>query len=473
MPNVTQEHRSKRRTALKQLRSAGLLAIFALLAAAPASAQMPPGFDAAFSRNFVSGGDTGYLMMPPVLVSGPTVEEAAWSPDGQYVAIRRVNSRITARQVTAMMSSIKSASPPPVHGDMGDNELLIYSRQGKLFSVWKESLTSGGAADLGWLEGNVLIVLTATGMDDAPPVHTPLVVRVSPGRAATSSLPSSTKPLDVDYSPTLDAALITYDDDGYVIRASGADSSAKRGSVGPFEALVWSADGSEPYLEIRGQDGQKKYYGFSESELRPLEQAPALHDGRRVAQPDLPVSLAMRKTTLTLGGSQVETRALWVRVAGQKEKDYPGLVCADVTDTYAALSPTGDAVLYITADGAAMVRSLVPVDIMLVTQAREAAFRAALLHQGRQIGMAVRIFAADNDERLPAPNEFADSVGKYIKHIFEANVPWLDLFQYTYTGGSLSDIANPSVTVLGYLPGPGGFAVLYADGHTKWQSSLP
>lgn len=459
---------------MKQANLAILILLTALVSVAPASAQMPPGFpegDGAYSRNFVSGGDTGYLMIPPVLVSGSAVEEATWSPDGQYVAIRRVNSRITARQVTAIMNSIKSASPPPAQGDMGDNELLIYSRQGKLCSVWKSNLMGGQVTEMGWLKGSVLIVVTATGMDSAAPLITPLVVRVSPGRAATSSLPSSTNPPDVDFSPTLDAALITYDDDGYVIRASGADSSAKRGSVGPFEALVWSADGTEPYLRTAGPNGEEVYLGFGATQLVQMERKPELRDGRRVAQPDLPVSLARRKTTLTLGGSKVETKALWIKVAGQNEKNYPGLVCADVTD--AELSPTGDAVLYIAADGAAMVRSLVPVDIALVTQARETAFRTTLLHWGKQIGMAVRMFASDHDETLPAPGEFAESVAKYIGLISEANEPWLELFQYTYAGGSLNGVDNPSETVLGYLPGPGGFAVLYADGHTKWQSSVP
>lgn len=459
---------------MKQVKLAILIILTSLVSLAAASAQMLPGFpqgDAAFSRNFVSGGDIGYFMIHPVLVSGPMVEEATWSPDGQYVAIRRVNSRITTKQVTAILDSIKSASPPPVHGNMGDNELLIYSRQGKLFSVWKFDLTGGQVTEMGWLKGSVLIVVTATGIDSAAELRTPLVVRVSPGRAATYSLPSSKNGQLVYYSPTLDAALITYDDDAYVIRASGADSSAKRGSVGRVEAVVWSADGTEPYLRRAGPNGEEVYLGFGATELVQMDRKPELRDGWRVDQMDLPVSLARRKTTLTLEQSKVETKALWIKVAGQNEKNYPGLVCADVTG--AELSPTGDAVLYITADGAAMVRSIVPVDIALVTQAREATYRTTLLSWGKQIGKAVCLFASDHDKTLPAPGEFAESVAKYIKLICKADVPWLELFQYTYAGGSLDGVDNKSMTVLGYLPGPGGFAVLYADGHTRWQSSVP
>ena len=40
---------------------------------------------------------------------------------------------------------------------------------------------------------------------------------------------------------------------------------------------------------------------------------------------------------------------------------------------------------------------------------------------------------------------------------------------YTYPGGPLSEIASPATTVIGTMKGASGQAIIYADGHVKWQ----
>ena len=42
-------------------------------------------------------------------------------------------------------------------------------------------------------------------------------------------------------------------------------------------------------------------------------------------------------------------------------------------------------------------------------------------------------------------------------------------FVYTYGGGALKDIDSPTTTETGYVNGPNGKAVIYADGHVKWR----
>ena len=45
-------------------------------------------------------------------------------------------------------------------------------------------------------------------------------------------------------------------------------------------------------------------------------------------------------------------------------------------------------------------------------------------------------------------------------------------FVYTYSGPTnLSKIEKPSETALGYIPSPGGRALIFADGHVKWEPS--
>jgi len=78
------------------------------------------------------------------------------------------------------------------------------------------------------------------------------------------------------------------------------------------------------------------------------------------------------------------------------------------------------------------------------------------------------MFAQDNDEVLPSPDGIQEKLMPYLQ-----NTALFSSFTYTYAGGAMSDIVSPSETILGYVAGPGGHAVLYADGHAKWQNDHP
>jgi len=44
-------------------------------------------------------------------------------------------------------------------------------------------------------------------------------------------------------------------------------------------------------------------------------------------------------------------------------------------------------------------------------------------------------------------------------------------FSFALSGEKLSSITNPADTILGYVTGPGGRAIIYVDGHVKWEPS--
>jgi prepilin-type processing-associated H-X9-DG protein len=99
------------------------------------------------------------------------------------------------------------------------------------------------------------------------------------------------------------------------------------------------------------------------------------------------------------------------------------------------------------------------------TQAQNAARRAALISNAKQLGLGVMMYAQDNNEILPAPgSSFQDLIMPYVK-----NESLFSGFVYEHSGGPLSAISDPSKTRLGYVPGPGGRAILYADGHVIWE----
>lgn len=445
-----------------------LSGLAALLIAVPAAAQLlgTPGGDQAFSRNFAMGGGKGYLMMPPVLVSGPSVEQADWSLDGKYVALRRVTSRLTARQLTAMLDP-KPGQDKPI--DAGDYELLIYSRQGKLYPIWKAGLGRGSVVEVTWLEGGVLMALTERTGSDGKPELVYIASRPSGSGFATTSLPRSAEWRGMEVSPTSAAAVVDTDQGICVVRTAGQDSLVSNLPKLPNRRIVWSADGAEPYVEAPGEGDAKVYYAFFGSELAPMQQAPELYSALRGrVEPAPRMELVAQQAALAHGTARAAARSLWLEVPepDPKAKPLPGLVCGDAVEGW--LSPSADAALYITADGAAFIRGIVPVDPALVTEARDRAMRATVLSWSKQIGQALVMFAADNQDRLPPPAEFADKLKLYLR---DDPTGMLQLFQYTCTADSLDGMANPGEAILGYLPGPGGMAVVYADGHAAWKAS--
>jgi hypothetical protein len=76
------------------------------------------------------------------------------------------------------------------------------------------------------------------------------------------------------------------------------------------------------------------------------------------------------------------------------------------------------------------------------------------------------MFASDHDDTFPSANDpISAALLPYLK-----NEGLFQNFTYTFGGGKLSDIAAPNEQVLGNVLGPGGKAIIYADGHVVWEA---
>ena len=65
-------------------------------------------------------------------------------------------------------------------------------------------------------------------------------------------------------------------------------------------------------------------------------------------------------------------------------------------------------------------------------------------------------------------SRFADGISPYLKN--DAAVQ-----SFTYVGpdgGPLTGVTSPATTIMGYIAAPGGRAVVYVDGHVKWEDTL-
>ena len=112
----------------------------------------------------------------------------------------------------------------------------------------------------------------------------------------------------------------------------------------------------------------------------------------------------------------------------------------------------------------AIIAILAAILFPVFAQARSKARQAAGLSNGKQLGLAILMYAQDYDETYPTPDGINGKLAPYLK-----NESLFQGFTYTFGGGSMSGVERPAETEMGFVTGPGGRAVIFADGHVKWK----
>jgi hypothetical protein len=168
------------------------------------------------------------------------------------------------------------------------------------------------------------------------------------------------------------------------------------------------------------------------------------------------------------GNEQVQM-ALLEQGVNPKTERFLIAASADRTE----VSPAGDAILYVNSEGAFVV-GLLRTPKSVVEQARTAAERTKLLNNGKQIALAMIMWGQDHDDTLPGQGgDLKGTLTPYVRNDSIFGGADGGAFVYSLNGGSFSGIKDPANTMMGYIAGPGGYAVVYADGHVKWSAELP
>ena len=152
------------------------------------------------------------------------------------------------------------------------------------------------------------------------------------------------------------------------------------------------------------------------------------------------------------------------------ERERRALVTAD--GEAVTLMPDGSAALYLTSDGTLMAAPITRVPARAYRDGQREMHRLKTMQNAKQIGLGMLMDAQDYDETLPPSGDLANVVNPYLRDSDVFQNPATGEFSFRYTGpagGKLGSVERPAETVLGYLDGPGGRAVLYADGHVKWE----
>ena len=120
-------------------------------------------------------------------------------------------------------------------------------------------------------------------------------------------------------------------------------------------------------------------------------------------------------------------------------------------------------------------------------RAKDKAQATACLNNVRQLGMAVLMYAADHEERLPEADSWKDAIAEYVRDneaLFTCPATGQGyIFNEALSGVDLKDIDNPQGTPMLWEPaldaegqvGPhmGQFNVCYVDGHARMVDALP
>jgi hypothetical protein len=149
----------------------------------------------------------------------------------------------------------------------------------------------------------------------------------------------------------------------------------------------------------------------------------------------------------------------WLR--SRTETENPQAVVAE--HATAAELPHGQRFVAYVVNGTLFTRQIVEMSLDQYRQARDAAARAEVLSKAKQVGLGVLIYLTDHDDTL-GPDFKVSDLEPYLK-----NNSLLDGFVMVWPGGSINDVKEPASTVMGYIEGADGRAVVYLDGHVKWE----
>lgn len=401
-------------------------------------------------------GDNAILPAPPSVVADYS-EQGVWSPDGRFVLAWRNALRLPLNL------------PDPAV----DNGLWLWTAQtGKTREVWQSRMMHPQNTPIGWLSGTSVALTTV----EVPPVQPNPQVPTKADRwiarldARTGSvkLTANIPPYEeVQVAPRVPYAVVR-DGDGSLrlVKSDGVIGAAISLPNGkPPAHAFWAADGMT--LLIGGDYSNEKdalvgsVFGYDprSGKVRPVD-APAARWSER--EPAAAVRLVHSRGDLRDGPSAIPLKPLWL-TARQGVPPARTLIAPDAE--WGKLSPSGDGVLYLQ-DGTLMVRRLVTFPKVAINKAQETAQRQVLMSDCKQIGLALIIHAGENGDQLPGQGEPVDAI---ITKIAKSEIITQG-FIYTFPGGKITDIQEPSKTILGYKLGAGGRANVYADGHVMWEA---
>lgn len=431
---------------------------------ATSAAQIPA------ANSMVLSGKTAFGMAGPRMIADGGISSLAWSDDGRFLlAVRSEMGR----------SSNDDAM-------VGPQAILIYSVADRTSRVmWRANSPTDEIEEVHWLKGaDAAIAIVREHLRTTDPrVPHPMRSEVysldastgaSRGLLQVDATEENGPVLGLSYCPAKPFAVLTLFEsikDGTNpygrmhsrIRKIGPGSIGGEVEIdGSGNVVGWIDDGGTPLMAVlqRDVDGHllrqaPQAMDFSTGKLRAAPNPIRF----KLAEPSLPISVSTGAGKASKGKEDRKLRSLWL-----SGDDSSALIAADGIEPQ--LSPSLSGVAYIS-QGVALVRPIVQVPKEAYLAAKAAAEREKIMDNAKQVALALLQYATDKGDVLP-PNQ-SDVLNLISPFLSGSDVA--AGFVYSFSGGNLGDIANPASTVLGYIAGSNGRAIVYSDGHVKWQAN--
>ncbi len=484
----------------------------ALLSASAFTAPPPAHAQSLLKDRSVVSGEYVYVLLPPELACAQTVVEAKWSADGRYVL-----TLCRTEHVAPPLAQARALAQVPGEAP-GTQSLLVWSAETHTpKEVWSRPIGKASIEEWQWLPASD----KAYAVINEPP----LLPNGKPRRAvwwiqaaAANARAVTEIPFDrltvpegqphistaVEPSPVEPLALVLQQADRFrhVKRPDGTSELAvdtdevitpirRDGTLAAAVHLQdasfagWADAGGVFYLRrIDRPEGPKARptrtffaYDLRTGKLDQLAQAPpeehvllrCSYAPGQAPDPEppamlpeaYPLHLAPSTAEVKSSDTSASLRPLWL-VADRVSQKPRALVCPDAS--WSQISPGRDAVLYVS-QGAAWVRP-----ILRLSQAAYAAME--LVEERRRVVADASVLAkaiqnmADSGEYYPRPDQLRDWLLPYLK----GDEGLLGKLVFTHEAGV--GLFTPDVaakTVVGHVLGPGGRAIIYADGRAVWK----
>ncbi len=422
-------------------------------------------------RSAVPVGDKVAILRPPELAIPGRILKYQWSADGKTLLVFRQDTVKSNADWLAAMDSNKGVVRSGAGGDPdGLNvEIWRYSFENRVATrVFRETSDHWRPMDITPVPNSSAFVFTGLRDGSGSPGDFAGYFLGGNGKVTNLSGPSDGYG-GTEVSPTTGQVIYSVGEfhDGKISRwragIIGPNGVAK--SIDLPDSLVtmsWSEDGktSLAFLKLPPKPGSSKAsyvwhkVDWDSGQLSPYTKPKEPETNTPEAPPESGISVIPVNIPTGAAKQEIKTAVIF-----NKEKS--GLVAGDVSE--ATVSPGWNAVSFV-AQGSLFVRPVMLVDKAMFSEWQDKLAREEAIGIAKQVGTAFAILAADMDDELPsARTDWQKAVTPYIK-----NADMVGRFNYTYGGGNTTKVKDPQNTVMGYVPGPGGRAVVYLDSHVKW-----
>ena len=430
-------------------------------------------------RSAIPMGDKVAILRPAELAVPGRVVKYAWSGDGKNLMAFRQD---TVKSNTDWLKSMKTMDDRMISNELTQPDGLTvegwsYRKDTRVAAkIFRASSSTWRPTSVDAVPKSDAFIVSGMENGDGSPGDFGSYFISSTGKVQVLSGPNDGI---AETSPSPVTGLVAYWVGEY---RSGGFVNCRAGLIGPqgvvkqmpmpegFVGLYWLSDGVTVGAQIvrrvaGGIRNENNTVDWDRQSLTPIKDL-TKEAARALANTPDPVPLTMpaqpsmeiEQWTDSVTFGKKTSAIVGTVLASEKES---GFIAADVSQI--TVSPNFDAVAFV-AHGSLFVRQIVMVDKAEFTRWKEKLEREEAIMAAKQVGLALIMLSADYDDKLPSNSaDWQKMASPYLK-----NKDAIGRFVYQFRGGSATDVKEPSKEVMGYVPGPGGRAVTYMDGHVKW-----